>query len=399
MNARYVIGFFLLLAGAVHAENVPEKKALQVATQFFLRQLPEGRGGVAPRKGASLKLVCAAEPYYYVFGGGQDGGEGFVVVSGDDRARPVLACSADGCFDTDRYPPNVAVWMEHYREELEYLVRENPAIPPHPEWDEAEPRSSNETLLYAASWDQQRPYNILCPVLSDGEQALTGCVATSMAIVMKYHADRGFPAQGTGHHSYDDKGQVYGVDFGFYDWANMPDRSEDFTTDIQREAVAGLMYHCAVSLESDFGTDATGAYNWNTSVALTSFFGFDPRLSYIEKDTYSDSEWKTLIRAEIDAERLIIYDGHGGVVGAGGHSFLLTGYNDDDRYFFNWGWSGRHNGWYALSALTPNFDYNFSVNQGMIVGIQKALGGETFSPLRFVKGSNPEMIPDGIVKT
>jgi hypothetical protein len=216
-----------------------------------------------------------------------------------------------------------------------------------------------------------------------------------MAIVMKYHADRGYRAEGKGRHSYVDDGEEYAADFGAYDWANMPDRTEDFTSTVQRQAVARLMHHCAVSIESDFEVDGTGSINWRTSVALTSFFGYDGKLGYILKEEYSDAEWKKMIRNEIDADRPVIYDGdqkHGG-----GHSFVLSGYSDADLYFFNWGWGGRSNGWYALSALTPSI-YDFSYGQGMLTGIQEA-SGEPISSLRLVKGRQSQTNPDGIVIT
>jgi hypothetical protein len=279
--------------------------------------------------------------------------------------------------------------MDSYRKELEYLVREDPDISCDPQWQQfsdglppVKPRSA--TILYTASWSQDAPYNNRCPVLPKG-RAVTGCVATSMAIVMKYHADREYAAYGTGSHSYSDDGMTHSVDFGAYDWANMPDRTEDFTSDTQREAVARLMYHCAVSVESDFEADGTGTYNWNTSVALTSFFGFDGRLNFIEKSDYTDSEWKSLIRNEIDAERPVIYDGVN-IFQLVGHSFVLSGYSDDDMFFFNWGWGGTYNGWFALSALTPGYGHNYSSYQGMITGIRRA-DGEPFSGLRFVKGN------------
>ncbi|MDR2385424.1 MAG: C10 family peptidase [Tannerella sp.] len=396
MNAKYVILLLSLFVETIlQAENVPQAKALQVATQFLWQQENVAiRNSLAP----PVELVHAEEPYYYVFS--PEGEKGFVIISGDDRARPVLAYSTQNSFDALNCPPNVKTWMENYRQELKFLLREDPDISRHPQWQQPfgdlSPKLRSETILYTVSWDQDAPYNNHCPQLSAG-RALTGCVATSMAIVMKYHADREYAAHGTGYYSYNSDGKIYATDFGPYDWTNMPDRTEDFTADIQREAVARLMYHCAISIESVFGTNGTGSYNWNTSVALTSFFGFDKKLGYIEKANYSDNEWKNIIRNEIDAERPVIYDGDNPAEQAG-HSFLLTGYSDADMYFFNWGWGGRYNGWFSLSALTPAYGHNYSTNQGMVTGIQKN-AGDDISTLRFVKTSKQSSIPDGIVKT
>jgi hypothetical protein len=399
----------MLVSFLTEARKISVETAVEVASQLY-RELNDAlfiRSGyekpvtlvyaAKPDEATTLTPEMTPDAYYYVFN--STGKKGFFIISGDDRARPVLGYSTESSFDTMRLPANIKAWMDNYRDEIVSLVNENPDIPSDPQWQQLAngmPSLRSEKILYTASWDQDYPYNIQCPVLPGGK-AITGCVATSMAIVMKYHADRGYRAYGTGSHSYNDDGRTYSVNFGSYDWANMPDRVEDFTADIQREAVARLMYHCAVSIESDFESDGTGSYNWNTSVALTSFFGFDGKLGYIKKGNYSDSDWKNLVRNEIDAERPVIYDGNGNI-GTAGHSFLLTGYNDNDMYFFNWGWGGNYNGWYALSALTPAIGHNYSSSQGMVAGIQPATG-ELISNLRFANGRNQEVNPDGIVKT
>ena len=33
------------------------------------------------------------------------------------------------------------------------------------------------------------------------------------------------------------------------------------------------------------------------------------------------------------------------------HAFICDGYDDNGLFHFNWGWSGSHNGFFAMSAL------------------------------------------------
>ncbi|MDL2279004.1 C10 family peptidase, partial [Parabacteroides sp. OttesenSCG-928-G07] len=62
-----------------------------------------------------------------------------------------------------------------------------------------------------------------------------------------------------------------------------------------------------------------------------------------------------------------------------GHQFVIDGYDSDNYYHVNWGWGGRMNGNFLLTALDPedqgtggssgNLGYNYS--QDAIIGIQR----------------------------
>jgi hypothetical protein len=60
----------------------------------------------------SLRSSASEETYYYVFNIGE---EGFVIVSGDDKARPVLGYSLKGNFDVNNLPPAFAEWLDGYQ--------------------------------------------------------------------------------------------------------------------------------------------------------------------------------------------------------------------------------------------------------------------------------------------
>lgn len=61
----------------------------------------------------------------------------------------------------------------------------------------SELRSSNQfaedvqPLLGDINWGQGEPYNLDCPEM-EGGRAVTGCAATAMAMILKYH---GYPAK------------------------------------------------------------------------------------------------------------------------------------------------------------------------------------------------------------
>jgi hypothetical protein len=387
----------LLFAGWMQAETVSVEKALKVATRYC-RQIDQI--SLRSSSEAPLTLAYAAMPetgflrssadidaFYYVFNIGDK--DGFVIVSGDDRAYPILGYSLKGAFDISNLPSNFERWLKGYQEEITFAVREKPDASPVPEWQllANDSRLQSNSLrkavepLGTAEWDQIGPYNQECPIF-DYVPTLTGCVATGMAIVMKYHADHGFRAEGTGSHSYTWQGKTLSVNFGAYDWDNMPAKTDEFVNDSQRAAVARLMYHCGVGVEATYGVSATNAYTMVAVTALSTFFGYDENAEYVDRDRFADAEWVTLLRDEIDNGRPVIYRGQR--EDNFGHAFVCEGYNENDEYYMNWGWGGRSNGYFRLTALQPSINQNYVYNAGMIIGIQKSVkDAKRFSDLRF----------------
>jgi len=119
------------------------------------------------------------------------------------------------------------------------------------------------------------PNNNLCPSVG-GSKTPTGCVATAMAQIMKYH---NHPVSGIGQsEAYTTWSgiSVPPVDFEInYDWATMLDSYYGGENQQQQEAVATLMYHCGASIKMDYNTDGSGAYNYNMIVALIYNFGYN----------------------------------------------------------------------------------------------------------------------------
>jgi hypothetical protein len=197
MKAKlFLIPVLSLFACWMKAENVPAEKAMQVATQYY-KQLE----GISLRRGTDspLTLAYTAKPesttmlrssngmdaYYYVFNLENSGG--FIIVSGDDRACPILGYADRGGFDPDRLPPAMIDWLQMYRKEIESVFG-NPDMPRAPEWQALENgislRSgelrSSVAPLCAAEWDQGDPYNRECP-LYNNQRSYAGCGATAIA--------------------------------------------------------------------------------------------------------------------------------------------------------------------------------------------------------------------------
>ena len=145
----------------------------------------------APGKQADLRAyVGEGDADYFVFNIGND--HGFVIVSGEDRVRPVLGYADKGTFDPDNLPDNMRAWLANYQEQITWAADHlnTASSEVSAEWSRylsgASLRANNGVLLETAAWNQYDPYNRLAPEIF-GEHALTGCVATAMGIIMKYH--------------------------------------------------------------------------------------------------------------------------------------------------------------------------------------------------------------------
>ena len=224
----------------------------------------------------------------------------------------------------------------------------------------------------------------MCPS-GPGGQTLTGCVATAMGQVMKYW---NWPDTGVGEHSYiENEYGLLSANFGAttYDWEHMPNSLTSSSNSTEVEAVATLLYHCGVAVNMDYGTYAQGGSGalheaaGNLTVpcaenALRNYFKYSPALWNIVRFDFTDDEWATLLKNEIDHLRPILYTGNDPSTYVG-HEFICDGYDTTGFFHFNWGWSGDANGFFSLGNLN-----SFDSHQNALIGIEPdTLYGSTAS--------------------
>ncbi|MDR2963311.1 MAG: thiol protease/hemagglutinin PrtT [Bacteroidales bacterium] len=370
---------FALLCWAVQAGERPEHEAQQIAASFSAKSSVGLRAAHAP----VLEYTRRAEQtvYYYVYNIGEN--EGFVIVSGDDRAREVLGYSTKGHFSMEKAPANMRYMLSCYETELHRLeTGETFAVSAAPKpklalRDGVVFAEKIDQLLSEIIWDQSAPFNNLCPLIPHANQrAVTGCVATGTSQIMRFHK---YPATGKGSNSYTSSSNRIALSADFskvtFDWDNMlPSYTEAglTPTTAQNTAVATLIYNVGVSCNMDYGT-SSGAYTMDMANALINNFGYDANLQYCQRDYYSEDEWIDLIKTELNQGRPVAY---AGASTEGGHFFVCDGYDSDGLFHFNWGWSGMSDGFFQISALNPpamgigGSSGGFNLGQEMIIGIQ-----------------------------
>ena len=217
----FVIGFLCALSLNANAAPRTVNAAMNEANNFLSRSL-------ALRADANVQLAYTCpENAYYVFD--RPDGEGFVVISGDDRAQTVLGYTESGCFDFLSLSDNFKYWLSCYEKELITLKEQvylSEPIQQNPKTVFQTDFLFSITPLISTLWSQDAPYNNLCPVIPTGKpgagaKTVTGCVATAMAQIMKYYE---WPATYFFAKFYSTSTLKININERFngtYDWANM----------------------------------------------------------------------------------------------------------------------------------------------------------------------------------
>jgi len=402
MNFRKLLlasaGLFLFL-GNIFGSTVEPSTAGLIATNWF--------ASVKTLKSASvLSLVYAKENSFYVFGNESS----FVIVAADDRVTPILGYSNEGPFllpTNDSIGNNFWGILRSYEKQIAYVVDNNIAATSKiaNEWKSLKSRNSMKSTnivvlpLLTTTWNQNYPYNALCP--SDpsgpGGHVWAGCSAIAMAQILKYH---NYPRQGLGSYSY--QSGTYpttAANFGAttYNWGNMPNSISTTNND-----VATLIYQAAVSCRSVWGPGVTSVvYSSDTDPMTRAFvnyfcFAFST-IQYVKSANYTSAQWNTLLQNELSNNRPMYYRGDGSM----GHAFVCDGVDAANLYHFNWGWGGTYNGYFALTALTPGGN-NLTNNQDAIIGIQPNNGSTLVTNTTWsgtVTNTTSIAIPDAITLT
>lgn len=380
----------LMLMGSIEAwaDNVTPEQALNIANEWSNKGGHRAPGAAAKQLTLSHTAINAVDQAtdFYVFN--REGGNGFVIVAGDDAGTPVLAYSDHGNMDMDNLPCNVQYWLEQYQKQLLQL-RQHPELARQPKR-----LSTSVEPLLTTKWDQEEPYNNLCPTLN-GEKTITGCEATAIAQIMKYHK---WPNKGKGNYTYEwyNGGVELSCDFSKstyqwdkmldeydYDWEKVNDewiKVPDYT-DEQANAVATLMRDIGYATHMNYGVDCSDAWLDRFTPALFKHFDYDSGIQLIFPDFYTNDQWESKLFNELNNHRPILFLGMRGdesthVWDGDGHVFVLDGYDNNGYFHINWGWGGYTDGYFLGSTLDC-----WNRDQAAWIGIQPNTGSGVSAPL------------------
>ena len=296
---------------------------------------------------------------------------GFIVLAGDRRSEPILAFSEINSFDLDQnyYPSGLIGWLFDSKENITRLRNANVSISPGLEnqWDNLEhgltdvisckliedpgedctPYTIQVGPLLQTIWDQDCGYNSETPSMScvPCYHAYTGCVATAMAQVMRYHQ---YPNN--------------------YNWSGMPN-------DYGNAAIATLMRDIGDFVNMDYSCDGSSAELGEIASSFTNDFGYSTATT---ADYYHNT-----VKSELSQSRPVILTG-GRNTGwwifgqfSDGHAWVCDGflnyvdpcYGSFLKFNMNWGWGGSYNGWYSFNNFNPG-EHTFNYKRRIVYNIK-----------------------------
>ena len=411
MKKTVLLFMLMWLCGmTLMAAPVSRQQAQQIAAQFLSGKSTSHRALSASEMQAEVvfnKVNGMGMPYLYAVHA--SGGRGYVIVSGDDCAPAILGYVEHGNYDEAQMPENMRSWLQHYADEIELLQRYNLTTPRRTATNAGDPIA--RTLN--SKWDQFAPFNLECPMATsyldegltkvrhEAEQTVTGCAATAMAQVLYlWKNEYAKPETKEAKLAYDipartdvvyqsaeevdDQMIPIWVKFSdeaipastTIDWENLKDvythRDEngkvvkdengnvvvDGTAE-QQAAVARLMHICGAAESMYYGPTYAGGSGTGTTQMIYGayhYLGFPNVRVHSQSNTDEYGDWVQQLYDELKVSKAVLFTG---MSSSGGHAFVVDGYDKEDLFHINWGWSGLadesldNGGFYRLNSLLP----------------------------------------------
>ncbi|MHB8261045.1 MAG: C10 family peptidase [Bacteroidia bacterium] len=382
----YAAFMFVIGVNMISAKPVAPITAKSVAENFYKQN---SNIEVSSTTLAYTEVSATGLPIYYIFD--INSNDGFVIVSADDVVKPIVGYSTKGHYVKIESTSNFGYWMERTTYKINSARRNSLSANEKVvgEWAKYSINTNSNSRLSGASsvmtatfvplmlstWNQNGggsiPYNYYCPGGS-----VTGCVATTMAQIMRYWS---YPAHGTGSSSYTQYSNpnnypAQSANYGAttYNWANMPLNASN--TD-----VAQLSYQCGVSVDMDYAPTGSGAQvlggNPSAQYSYKTYFGYDPnQIRGYNKSSFNDADWVDSVKSDLNIGRPVQYVGSDSLYA--GHTWVCDGYDNTtpiNYLHMNWGWGGTYDGYFSVEDLTtaggtPNV-YDPKYNCQMLKGI------------------------------
>ena len=374
---KIIILPLLLLVLSVSAKPIGEKRAREIATNFFAASktrtatvvlelewagsdvdVTDGEIGQTRSAGSSTE-DGAGDELIYIYN--RVDARGFVVVAGDDGVeRAIIAFSHSNNFDVENMPDGAKEILQAWCKQIEAArsSRQSKVSSTRATTD-----VGNEVCKYeTALWGQDAPYNNQAPIYS-GKATKAGCVATAMAILCFYHK---WPEKGVGvtpEYTYEDgigeSRTIPANELGrTYDYSLMLSDYSNGYTEEQGIQVANLMYDLGTSVKMKYGQNTSEANSSTIPKTMSQYFGYSKGSIYIQLCGYTEKEGYAMLKNNISKCGPTIFRGKNPE--DGGHAFILDGYTDANYFSINYGWDGSRNGYYLLPEI------RFYTNQAAI---------------------------------
>ena len=304
-----------------------------------------------------------------------------VLLSGNKSCIPILGYilpekgddSTDGILNHyNELPDGLRFFVDLYMAQVEYCFQNEVPDTYKKDWNDLQQYDANKSgntrsvsPLISTKWGQSDAncgslyaYNYYAPGCGSVTHCMAGCAAVAMGQILKKW-----------NHPQENYYKCH-----LYDWSNMPNElraPQNSNYPQQKHEIAQLLRDCGQSLNTtycnsactDLSSSASPGYVHN---ALDSFDYKSTNLRY--KSSYNDTAWMDSLKVDLDNGCPIFYAGYTSDYKYG-HAFVCDGYDNSNKFHFNWGWNGNSNGYYTLNSLNPS-THNYSTDQCAVFHIQ-----------------------------
>lgn len=381
---RYAFAFIILACNLYcYAKSVSKEMATEVAINYwnivYTKKYDSSQ--------AKVKIISPQNklPLYII-----QLEDGWVLVSSEDTASPILASSPVGKFPLYEDMPKGMQWLISYYESANQFTRDSITIEKqsiHREWQQLLtgeysletsgsriPSSCTLEYMKFIKWGQsknnslscEKSYNKYCPVSTDAESCSrypVGCAAVALGMVMWYWQ---WPWCAIIPRKHNASAYINDPYLCLYDWNSMPPQLYSHTLNYEADLVAYFLRDCGYAISMNYTPLGSGSTLFDVQTALETIFHYKTtKIQY--KDDFSSNNWCNMLKEELSSGRPIIYRGQNNTMG---HAFVLFGYTADNKFRINWG----ANGWgleasYSLDVLNMDGVY-FNQMQMALTGIE-----------------------------
>lgn len=371
----------LFSATVLFANPVDPEKALETATEFWKSKVGKSSATGMKRigvdrmsKAAGRIAVEEKNPQFYIFTA--ENNNGFVIVSGDDELPAIVGYSTDATNYTTEMSDALVAWLGEYSE----YVDEVRAGIIEPVQVRAAAGTRVEPML-KTSWNQGTPYNNMCPTIN-GSLPPSGCTATAMTQIMKFHEWPEHPKTSiTWKSNITGETEYINIASHYYDWANMLEHYRGSYTQEQADAVALLTVDVGKAIGSSYGLSGTGSNEYNAAMAMVNVFNYSSDVVVVRRGETTEEEFVALIRENLEARQPVMFTGQGQSFSSG-HAFVCDGIDEENLLHIDWGWDGSYNGFFDMTYMQPEGtgtgggSGRYNVAQAIIANIHPKESGE-----------------------
>ena len=199
---HYQLFLLFLFISGMFAAPISQSSAEEVALNLLIERSPNTQLSIR-----TVETISDGDlELYHIFNLVPSG---FIIISADDRAVPILGYSFVNDYRTEGQPVSVNYFMDRFKADIKSAIVNNSfqIESVRNKWFKYQSsnfeslRDRSVSALLTARFDQGSTWNTMCPVdaAGPGGHALVGCVAVSMVQVMHYWK---YPQFGSGSNSY-----------------------------------------------------------------------------------------------------------------------------------------------------------------------------------------------------